>query len=62
MAVEVGEVDVLARPLSGPAAAPGPQAGAQPASPSAAPSPQLTFEIDRAVALQRARDLRLHAD
>jgi hypothetical protein len=54
--VEVGEVDVLARPPDENGAAPRADAPAAPAGP---PPPA---ELERALALLEARDLRLCAD
>ena len=54
MPVEVGEVDVVTRP---------PEPAAARSEPPAAPAgPPPAAELERALALQQARDLRLCAD
>jgi hypothetical protein len=56
VSVEVGEVDVVARPPD--------QNGGSAGAPAPAPpaGPALAAEIERSLALQESRDLRLHAD
>ena len=59
MPVEIGELEVVAPPAQN-GAARGEGAGA-PAT-SAASSSQVTIEVERALALEHTRDMRLRAD
>jgi NAD(P)H-dependent flavin oxidoreductase YrpB (nitropropane dioxygenase family) len=60
MAVEVGEVDVVSRPAD--AAEQARAAGSGTGGGGGSSPSQLSHELERSLALQRSRDLRLSAD